>query len=675
LLKIKNMTDRLKKLRELASKIHKVNAENLDFNKYKDDISLLIEELSISQIELELQNEELLFAQQLLELEKMRFSDLFINAPVGYFKFDSKGSILDFNARALQTLAISSNLIKNTPFITFVEKEYHSAFYLHLHAIFTIELTQGILNTKQSQIEIAIINSKKEKRFLRLHSNLMFDPVLNEKYCRTIAEDITLEKQSRVEILQLSERIEASMRAGNLAWWEVELPSGNVYFNENKAKMLGFSPERFKHYSDFMKLVHPEDYENAMMAFKMHLTGEKEAYQCEYRIRNSDNVYLWFYDVGKIVHQQRENIRVTGIVTNITEQKYYEQSLKGANATKDRLISVLAHDLRSPFGAILGFSELLLLNHKNYTEDKNHSVISTIYKSTKNAYNLLENLLTWANSQTGKIAYRPSTLDLKMSVFENISLLKYILETKNIVVTNKIVDSIFVNADKNLLDIILRNILTNAIKFTPRDGRITLEIERKHGGFVEISIKDTGIGISAEILDNLFQIGKNITTLGTENENGTGLGLVLCKEFALKNGGDIYIKIQENKGTSVYLSIPISQEQNVLKNLGSHYDFSFVDKLLLEIGSNLSLFYLEASKTLFPKWEELKEVISIDLIIIANEKLLEISYLFNSNSLLELHKSIENSTSNFSLNDIYFYINFFENLKNTLLSMNLFAED
>jgi signal transduction histidine kinase len=436
-----------------------------------------------------------------------------------------------------------------------------------------------------------------------------------------------------------------------------------VFFNQNKAQMLGFPPERFKQYIDFTKLVHPEDYENTMDAFRKHLNGELPVYQCKYRIQNSENNYVWFYDVGKIVAQDVENMRITGIVINISEQMKFEQYMTQNNATKDKLISILTHDLKNPFDSIIAYSELLYNNFKEFSPEKLENTIKTIFEITKNTHNLLENLLVWTHLQSDKIKYSPQILNLNELINENYNLFTPNLLAKNIAFENHTSQLLNLFVDKTTINLVLKNILSNAIKFTNSSGKIQIFTQQINDLTVEIRISDSGIGIPENILKNLFKIEKSFSSHGTDNEVGTGLGLILTNEFVKNNSGKISIKSKEGIGTEVYLQLPLYNKVSSFDHLSRVYNNQFMKKIHLSLENELPSFMHYANTELFTIWEELNQSISIEKIEIAKNKLFHLAHQFNSSLLLELANEIQNSLMNFSINEIYFFIKFFMQMK------------
>lgn len=232
------------------------------------------------------------------------------------------------------------------------------------------------------------------------------------------------------------------------------------------------------------------------------------------------------------------------------------QALEQANADKDRFFSIISHDLKGPFSPLLGMAKLLpkLADTADVAELKVMS--DSIYRSAKNIYDLLENLLKWALIQRGRIPFEPEEIDLQAVAQRNFSLLASKAEEKGIKLGLDVPLDLTVYGDVNLLDTVIRNLLSNALKFTEAGGQVTLSA-CPVDSMVEVSVSDTGIGMTAEKVAQLFQLGvKNQSTLGTAKEQGTGLGLILCKEMVEKNQGQIRVDSEVGRGTTFTFIIP-----------------------------------------------------------------------------------------------------------------------
>lgn len=237
------------------------------------------------------------------------------------------------------------------------------------------------------------------------------------------------------------------------------------------------------------------------------------------------------------------------------ELKQSEEALKNLNATKDKIFSILAHDLKNPFNSLIGFSQLLLNNQHMISPEEQRKLIQMINISARKANNLLENLLQWSRTQTGSLISNPEHFDVTQLIDANIALHSASAEEKNIMLKNLQVDPLTIYADKNMISAVLRNLINNAIKFTRNGGSVMVHI-RENEDRLEFVVTDTGIGIPKEELDLLFTLDKYHSTMGTAQEKGSGLGLIICKEFVEKNGGRIIAQSQVGKGSEFTISLP-----------------------------------------------------------------------------------------------------------------------
>ena len=222
--------------------------------------------------------------------------------------------------------------------------------------------------------------------------------------------------------------------------------------------------------------------------------------------------------------------------------------------TKDKLFSIIAHDLRSPFTALVGLTEILASNSSRLSKEEVQEYSDQIHKSSEQLLSLIENLLSWSRSQSGKLTLNPALLNLKTIIDSLVQINSLYAKTKNITITTRIPDATMIFADSETVSTVFRNILSNAIKFTPKNGQVSISAVSKDNT-VEILISDTGNGISEDILPKLFQLNKK-TMKGTSNEPGTGLGLLICKEFVEKNNGSISVQSELNIGSAFKITLP-----------------------------------------------------------------------------------------------------------------------
>lgn len=250
------------------------------------------------------------------------------------------------------------------------------------------------------------------------------------------------------------------------------------------------------------------------------------------------------------------------IHTDITDNKAAhlalienETKFRDLNGTKDKFFSIIAHDLKSPFNSILGFSDLLMdqIDQKDYDGIEEYAEI--IQRSARRAMELLENLLEWSRLQTGRMMFNPEYIDLVAQIRETADLFKDTAQQKGIVITTDLPDILYLMVDPPMLSSVLRNLLSNAIKFTKQCGRITIEA-RQQPNFLLVVVKDNGVGMTSEMIQKLFRLDEYISTAGTNKEKGSGLGLILVKEFIEKHGGHISVESKLGKGSTFSFTLP-----------------------------------------------------------------------------------------------------------------------
>jgi len=244
--------------------------------------------------------------------------------------------------------------------------------------------------------------------------------------------------------------------------------------------------------------------------------------------------------------------------------KENEAKLKELVATKDKFFNIVAHDLKNPFTSLLGSSELLYENIDNLNKENIRKLTMILNDSAKSGYDILQNLHDWSRSQTGGLVINPERINLKNIIDRNILNLQLAASNKNINLLTEVEDDIYIFADRNMTNTVLRNLLSNAVKFTHRGGKVVISVKAGPNSTI-VSVKDTGTGIPKERIDKLFRIETRNSTPGTENEQGTGLGLKLCREFVEKQGGMIWVESEENKGSEFLFSIPAMSGRNSVR--------------------------------------------------------------------------------------------------------------
>ena len=402
------------------------------------------------------------------------------------------------------------------------------------------------------EVLLTAISNKPEKRIIH-----------------TVWRDITDRKKAEEILKQNEERLRLAQNAGRIGTWEWNVETDEIIWSDMTYQIFGLQKtKKSVTRNEYFNYIHQDDKQRLITEFDSALNNKKYEHRTEYRIIKNNEV-SWIDETSKIITDKAGKlVKMIGILQDITERKKAEQALKESeaklresNLTKDKFFSIIAHDLKSPFNTMLGFSNLLVDKFDQYNTLEQKKFIDILNQDIQNTYELLENLLLWSRSQRGALDFNFEKENLYLLAVESFNLLNQSAVNKSITIINRIPENIYVYADKDMLATVIRNLISNAIKFTPQGGEIVLhaciksdENKKKH---VEISVSDNGIGIEKEKLDQLFKISENVSTKGTEGESGTGLGLILCKEFVEKHGGKIWVESEFSKSSKFIFTIPV----------------------------------------------------------------------------------------------------------------------
>ena len=343
--------------------------------------------------------------------------------------------------------------------------------------------------------------------------------------------------------------------------FETDFSGKIVYMNDTGLRLLGYNNADLENYILMDQLVAPESFDD----LHQHMEAVHEFMRADRAIMTgiTKNGMIFPLSIHTVpVISKNKCIGTRGIIINLTEQKRYEEQLQqnaedleALNNSKDKFFSIIAHDLRSPFNSFLGFTEILDEEFDTLPSDELKTIVTLMHRSAKNLYQLLENLLEWSLFHREITKFEPASTRLLPLVENTVEILSDGAKHKEIEVTINIPGTVEVVADTHMLLTIIRNLLTNAVKFTPRGGIVNVTASADGEHFVKIAVKDTGIGVSADMIKKIFQIDTNNNTKGTEGEVSTGLGLILCKEFVEKHGGKIWVESEVGKGSTFYFTV------------------------------------------------------------------------------------------------------------------------
>lgn len=389
--------------------------------------------------------------------------------------------------------------------------------------------------------------------------------------------DITLQKNAEEFISKQREQFELAIRGSNDGIWDWDILNDKLFLSERWKEQLGYADEEIPNrFSSFESNVHPEDKPQVKEYIENYLNGEFENYDIIFRMQHKNGSFRWMRSRGIALRDSSgKPYRMAGSHSDITELKEKEILISNMNqaleeqisikneliASKNKFISILAHDLTNPFNVIFGFTELLLTDLDNMTNEEIREDLNMIENSAATTYSLLKDLLSWAQCQQNQIKYSPDKLSILSLIQDSLLILNSPAAAKNIQIHVTFLDDLFLYADRDMLQTILRNLLTNAIKFTGDEGEIFISAEKSGNEQIMIKISDTGVGMDETQKENLFRIEKTASLAGTNGETGSGLGLLLCKEFVEKHGGKIWVESELGKGSDFYFTIPEYREQ------------------------------------------------------------------------------------------------------------------
>ena len=388
-----------------------------------------------------------------------------------------------------------------------------------------------------------------------------------------IAHNISEQKMAEQAITDSQTKLKMALKIAQLGTWERNVESDNFVFNDLFYAIFNTNVQEVGSYTlpaqdYFNRFIHPDDREMVLSKIRETdpLLSPNTVFKLEHRFLhpNGEVGYIAVY-YSSLTNNKGEVIKTFGINQNITERKKAEQALidseaqlRELNATKDKFFSIIAHDLRSPFATVIGISELMADPNFNLTIDEMRENSRLLYHAASSTYLLLENLLEWSKLQRGLTTVEKEPIEVN-SFIENIhETASETASKKSITLLLNVAPGLQVVADPNMLRTILRNLITNAIKFTNTSGSVTVSAEKTDEQAVQFSVKDTGIGMSAQMMDKLFRLDANISRPGTQNEPSSGLGLILCKEFVEKQGGKIWAESEVGKWSKFSVMLPLN---------------------------------------------------------------------------------------------------------------------
>ncbi|HOP04508.1 MAG TPA: histidine kinase N-terminal 7TM domain-containing protein [Tenuifilaceae bacterium] len=485
-----------------------------------------------------------IYSKKLFNLKPIALDTLFANLPDGIIVLDNSNIIIDINHAALEMVSLHTDEVVGKP-IDEVFAPYNELFN-------------------------ALDSSSREFQYNRKIYDFLQSPIYGKQNVKVglllIFRNVSEKKQTETELKSTRDRFELAVVAAGLDTWENNLVTGERIGGDKIYLELGYKPNEIpRSIDDIFRLVHPDDLKNVKQRINNHVAGKTSMYTADFRIKDKLGNYQWVTNYGKVVERDSEGntTRFIGLTLNINDRKRIEERTKKqndellkANAEKDKFFSIIAHDLRGPFQGFIGLTELMSESIQSMSHDEIQDLSRTLQGTAKNLYELLDNLLNWAVVKRGQKRFNVERVNLSSIVGTIVEIVKHQTHLKQQELKNNIDKDINVYADKETLKTIIRNLVSNAVKFTPHGGKISVTSADRQNGFIEVSVEDTGIGMSATLKDNLFKINQKVSRLGTDDEPSTGLGLILCKELIEKHGGVIWVESVPGKGSNFRFTLP-----------------------------------------------------------------------------------------------------------------------
>ena len=542
------ITSEMANLRQMAEKIAKKRVLIKDMLPSVSEMMKLIEELEIHQVEMEMQNEELVQTRATAQQAVDKYTELYDFAPVGYLTLSKEGKIIDLNLTAAKMLGKERSRLKNSLLGFYVSHDTKPVFNQFLGTVFgskikeTCELTLLIHGDIRMFVELTGIVTQSGEQ------------------CLATIVDLTLRKQAEWALETSETRYRRLFETAKDGIVILDAKTGKIMdVNPFMIEMLGYTEEQLIERTIWEIGLLKDKPANRDKFAELQRDGFVRYENLPLETRDGRQINVEFVSNVYLVDNKKViqcNIR------DITERKLLQDSikvsqakLKELNITKDKFFSIISHDLKSPFNGILGFSDTLKEEAKGMDISTIQEFADMINRSALQVYHLLEGLLSWARIQQGQMPYIPIPLELKGVVHETIELLMDDATGKKISILNQIPDALMVKADSDMLKAVVRNLISNCIKFTSAYGVVEINAIEDNGQ-VEVSVKDSGKGMKKEDLDKLFKLDVIYSTKGTKEEAGTGMGLILCKEFVEKHGGKIWAESELSKGSTFKFTLP-----------------------------------------------------------------------------------------------------------------------
>lgn len=473
------------------------------------------------------------------------YQRIFESAGDAFLVHDEEGRLIEFGSKLPKLLGYSKEELKQLYIFDIDDASQSMSYHDRKEKIkedsYAVFETQFVCKSKK-RISVEVSANR-----LRIGKTIVFFVSIR---------DITKRKEAENKLRESEERFRTLVENATDLIMRFDKNFRHIFVNSATKKILNIPPE------DFIGKTHQEMgfdadkcifWENEMERVFLN----KEPSTVEFSLKVHDQEFFFEWQLIPELDSEGKSETLMAIARDITARKKSESDLNEALKCRDKFFSIIAHDLKNPFNALLPISKMLTDNCT--TMSKNQLLESTqlIHSAVKQEYNLLANLLEWSRAQVGNLKCTPRKIDVQNLVFQNLKLYETKINEKKIAISIQTDQQFSVYADEYMIDTVIRNLLSNALKFTPENGKISVRF-KVIDQLLCTEIKDSGIGINFENQQKLFRLDTNYNRLGTAQETGTGLGLILCKEFIEQNRGSIFVQSEEGKGSSFTFTLPLA---------------------------------------------------------------------------------------------------------------------
>lgn len=510
-----------------------------------------------NQKQLEKEIEERKQAEQALRQSEEKFRKITSSAYDAIIMINQNNKINFWNEAAFRIFGYTFNEVSDTDFVQLIS--IPGKYQIYKSNFENLKLSaKDILTPKHFEIQAL----RKGGQILDLEVSIAYVEINSKPNYIIIARDVTQKKQEAQRLAKNEALLSEAESLAHFGSWEYEVETQKITWSKEMYRIYDVDNSIIPSIELIVNTMDKEtvDYFRELV---QKAVNEGIPYDFEYKMKTLAGNEKVIEARGRPIFNSEGKVeKIIGTAIDITEKKLaqmklekYLEELKELNATKDKFFSILAHDLKNPFGALKNLAEILKDMYQEFSEEERTEIIDEMNKTSKKLYELLEDLLTWSRSQRGVIPFNPEEIFLKHITGNCIELLRESAKSKSINLIDETDANLKIVCDVNMITTVVRNLLNNAIKFTPENGEVKIFNEENENEII-VAVKDTGIGISDEDKPKLFRIDVHHTTIGTSQEKGTGLGLILCKEFVEKHGGRIWVESELGKGATFKFTIP-----------------------------------------------------------------------------------------------------------------------